>query len=161
MDAEWIISPTGRRILAHWLDHRPAWLWSADGETLIWHNPAARFFNGKLKKTGLKLSAEAVPIRGQVSRLIRLGSVGRSSLSRVQLLAGGRPLSETCSCTPLRLPDGELALLVVGIDAVDDEVIAAAGGLTADAMTEALFPPGTDYVVFSDGRAVGASRGHR
>ncbi len=159
MDAEWIISPTGRRILAHWLDHRPAWLWSADGETLIWHNPAARFFNGKLKKTGLKLSAEAVPIRGQVSRLIRLGSVGRSSLSRVQLLAGGRPLSETCSCTPLRLPDGELALLVVGIDAVDDEVIAAAGGLTADAMTEALFPPGTDYVVVSDGRAVGASRG--
>ena len=158
LDAEWIISPTGRRILAQWLDHRPGWLWSADGERLIWHNPAARFFNGKLKKTGLRLSAEAVPIRGQVSRLIRLGSVGRSSLSRVQLLAGGRPLSETCSCTPLRLPDGDLALLVIGIEAIDDDVIAAAGGLTADAMTESLLPPGTDYMIVSDGRAVGASR---
>src|SRR5689334_2675813 len=103
VDAEWIKSLTARRILMHWADHRPAWLWSADGSTLLWHNNAARLFNGKLKKSGLKLAAEAVPIRGQVARLIRLGALGRSSLSRVQFLAGDKPVATTCSCTPLTL----------------------------------------------------------
>jgi hypothetical protein len=93
VDAEWITSPAARRILVHWADQRPAWLWSQDGSTLLWRNASARLFNGKLKKTGLKLGAEPVPIKGQVARLIRLGAIGRSSLSRVQFLAGDRPRS--------------------------------------------------------------------
>ena len=100
MDAEWITSPTARRVLMHWADQRPAWLWSADGSTLIWRNTAARLFNARPKKDRVKLSPEAVPIRGQVARLIRLGSLGRSSLSRVQFLAGEKPVATTCSCTP-------------------------------------------------------------
>ena len=84
----------------HWADQRPAWLWSADGSTLIWRNTAARLFNARAKKDRVKLSPEAVPIRGQVARLIRLGSLGRSSLSRVQFLAGEKPVATTCSCTP-------------------------------------------------------------
>ena len=81
MDAEWIKSPTARRILAHWADARPAWLWSQDGETLLWRNEAARFFHGKVKKHGVKLAPEAVPIKGQIARLIRLGSANRLSTS--------------------------------------------------------------------------------
>ncbi len=145
MDADWITSPTARRILLHWADQRPAWLWSQDGGTLIWRNSAARLFNGKVKKYGLKYSVEAVPIKGQVARLIRLGSVGRSSLSRVQFLAGDRPLATTCSCTPLLLPSGETALLLVAVDPIEAEIREAAGGLTPDAMTDSLFPPGSSY----------------
>ncbi len=145
MDAEWITSPAARRTLAHWADRRPAWLWSHDGSTLLWRNSAARLFNSKLKKTGLRLSAEPVPIKGQVARLIRLGSVGRSSLSRVQFLAGERPVATTCTCTPLVMIDGELALLLVGVDPVGHDVIDTVGGLAPDAMSEALFPAGWSW----------------
>jgi len=105
VNAEWVRSAAARRILVHWADPRPAWLWSADGSTLVWHNGAALLFGAKLKKAGLKLANDAVPIKGQVPRLIRLGSAGRSSLSRIQFLAGGRPISTTCTVTPLELAD--------------------------------------------------------
>ena len=71
VDADWIKSPTARHVLLHWADARPTWLWSRDGSRLIWRNDAARFFRGKIKKHGLKLAPEAVPIRGQVARLVR------------------------------------------------------------------------------------------
>lgn len=129
----------------HWANSRPAWLWSQDGSTLLWRNAAARLVNAKVKKHGLKLAAEAVPIRGQVSRLIRLGSIGRSSLSRVQFLAGDKPASLTCSCTPLALNEGEAGLLLVGVDAIDPEIAAEAGDLGPDRMTETLFPADMKY----------------
>ncbi|RYE09435.1 MAG: HAMP domain-containing histidine kinase [Hyphomicrobiales bacterium] len=144
MNAEWITSPTARRILMHWADPRPAWLWSQDGGTLLWRNAAARLFAGKIKKHGPKL-ADAVPIKGQVARLIRLGSVGRSSLSRVQFIAGEKPVSTTCSCTPLPLPDGTAALLLVGVDPIDAELRESAGDLGHDALADALFPAGLAY----------------
>ena len=145
MSAEWITSSAARRILLHWADRRPAWLWSGDGGTLLWRNSAARLFNGKLKKTGLRLSAGPVPIKGQVARLVRLGSIGRSSLSRVQFLAGERPVATTCTCTPLVMMDGEVAVLLVGVDPVAQDIIDTAGGLTADAMSAALFPSGWSW----------------
>ena len=145
MDAEWITSPTARRILMHWADQRPAWLWSADGNALLWRNNAARLFNAKPKKERIKLSAPAVPIKGQVARLVRLGAVGRSSLSRVQFLAGDKPVATTCSCTPLTMPSGELALLVVGVDPIPAEVREGVGELAPDPMSEALFPAGVSY----------------
>ena len=115
MNAEWVRSPAARRILVHWADARPAWLWSGDGSTLLWRNAAARFFNAKLKKYGLKLAPEPVPIKGQVARLIRLGSPGRSSLSRIRFLAGGRPVSTTCTVTPIELADGQKGALIVAV----------------------------------------------
>ena len=145
VDAEWITSPAARRILVHFADPRPAWLWAHDGDTLLWRNPAAKLFNGRIKKHGLKLSPGAVPIKGQVARLIRLGGLDRASLSRVQMLAGDKPLSVTCSCTPLLLIDGELALLLVALDPVPADIREAAGGLLPDAMSEALFPVGVSY----------------
>lgn len=98
MDPEWIRTPTARLVLMHWADARPAWLWSQDGEMLLWRNDAARFFHGRIKKHGVKLAPDAVPIKGQIARLIRLGSMGRPSLSRIQFLAGERPISATCTC---------------------------------------------------------------
>ena len=122
VDAEWVRSAAARRILVHWADPRPAWLWSADGSQLLWRNGTAPLFGAKLKKSGLKLAPDAQPIKGQVPRLIRLGSLGRSSLSRIQFLAGGRPISTTCTVTPLELADGEAAALLVGVDPIEPDI---------------------------------------
>src|SRR5690606_26443441 len=130
VDSEWVTSPAARRILVHWADPRPAWLWSADGTPLLWRNAAAGLFGAKLKKTGLKPAPEPVPIKGQVARLIRLGSPGRTSLSRIQFLAGGRPASTTASATPLALADGRPGMLIVGVDPIAPEILEAGEGLT-------------------------------
>lgn len=156
MDADWIKSPSGRRVLVHWADPRPAWLWSGDGTHLLWRNPAARFFAARLKKSGLKLAPETVPIKGQVPRILRLGSPGRSSLSRIQFLAGDKPVSTTCTCTPLDLPGDRQAVLIVGVDPINPELLATAPG--PDRSLPTLLPPGLGYLVFSDdGRIIGGS----
>lgn len=150
MRAEWIKSPTARLVLLHWADARPAWLWSQDGETLLWRNDAARYFHGKIKKHGLKLAPEAVPIRGQIARLIRLGSMGRSSLSRIQFLAGDRPISTTCTCTPLQLDDGNTGLLIVGVDPIEPELLEAHDPMQVDRLTAGLLPQGAEFLLISE-----------
>jgi len=146
-----------RRVLVHWADVRPAWLWSEDGRSLLWRNPAARFFNGKLKKYRARLAPEPVPIKGQVARLIRLGSLGRSSLSRIQFLAGEKPVSATCTVTPIETPDGK-ALLIVDVDPVEPELLASAAEQAPDSLTETLFPPNSEYLLIEDGTLAGGSR---
>jgi signal transduction histidine kinase/PAS domain-containing protein len=126
MDADWITSPSARRVLQHEADPRPAWLWSQDGLSLIWQNAAAELFLAKLKKHGLKLAPPAVPIKGQVARNIRLGSPGRTSLARIQFLAGEKPASSTCATTPLIWQDGQPVLLIVGVDPIASDILAAA-----------------------------------
>ena len=138
MDADWITSPSARRVLQHAEDSRPAWLWSQDGQLLIWQNDAAPLFLAKLKKHGLKLAGAAVPIKGQIARNIRLGSVGRTSLARIQFIAGDRPASGTCATTPLTWQDGQTVLLVVGVDPIAAEILAAADDATDHAAPPAL-----------------------
>lgn len=128
MDADWITSPSARRVLQHAGDSRPAWLWSQDGQLLLWHNDAASLFLAKLKKSGLKLAQPALPIKGQIARNIRLGSPGRTSLARIQFLAGDKPASGTCATTPLLWQDGQMVLLIVGVDPIDAEILVAAQG---------------------------------
>ena len=157
VDAEWIKSPTARRIVVLWADPRPAWLWSQDGTVLLWRNAAARYFNSKIKKNGLKVGAEPTPIRGQVARLIRLGTPGRSSLARVQFLAGEKPVAETCSCTPLTLPGGEMALLLAALDPLPADVLEAAGPLADDGTVRRLLPDHAEYLVATGNRIIRGS----
>jgi signal transduction histidine kinase/PAS domain-containing protein len=138
MDADWVTSPSARRVLQHAADQRPAWLWSQDGQTLIWQNPAAGLFLAKLKKHGLKLAPSAVPIKGQVSRNIRLGSPGRTSLARIQFLAGEKPASSTCATTPLTWQDGQPVLLIVGVDPIAADVLQAAEGAVAQEAVDTI-----------------------
>src|SRR5690606_35908675 len=90
-------------------------------------NRAAGLFGGRLKSSGLKRPGAAVPVKGQVARVVRLGLIGQSTLSRVQFLAGRKPLSATCRCTPWQAADGALYLLMVGVDPIAPEVLEAAG----------------------------------
>lgn len=160
VNADWIKSPTARRVLAHWADARPAWLWSQDGARLIWRNDAARFFRGKIKKHGLKLAPEAVPIRGQVARLVRLGSPGRSSLSRIQFLSGDRPVSTTCACTPLQMPGGEIALLIVAVDPIEPDLLEADPHRAPDAATLQVLPDGAEFLIVDDDSRIAGGSGH-
>ncbi|MBO9589361.1 histidine kinase dimerization/phospho-acceptor domain-containing protein [Devosia sp.] len=137
MNAEWTTSPNARRVLQHAQDARPAWLWSQDGQRLIWSNPAAALFLGKLKKSGLRLAPLAVPLKGQVARTIRLGSPGRTSLARIQFNAGDKPASATCATTPLVLEGEETWLLIVSVDPIELEILAASGVLQGRAAGEA------------------------
>ncbi len=123
-------------------DSRPAWLWSQDGLSLLWQNAAAPLFLAKLKKHGLKVAPPAVPIKGQIARNIRLGSIGRTSLARIQFLAGDKPASSTCATTPLVWQDGQTALLVVGVDAIDTAILTAAaeGETESEPVIEAPAP---------------------
>jgi PAS domain-containing protein len=114
---------------------RPAWLFAADGSP-IWRNFAAGYFGARLKKSGLKLAVGAVPLKGQVARVLRLGSTGRTSLSRLQFLAGDRPASATCACTPLVWRDGEIALLVVGVDPIASDLLASGAATQAPSLPE-------------------------
>ncbi|MCF6327210.1 MAG: PAS domain-containing sensor histidine kinase [Devosiaceae bacterium] len=102
---------------------RPAWLWDSEGVELIWRNAAAKVFLASEKNSKLKLTKQPVPIAGQVRRLLRLGSPGLTSLSRVRFLAGGKPLSITCSCTPILLENNQSALMIVGVDPVKQKHI--------------------------------------
>jgi signal transduction histidine kinase len=162
MDSSWIKSPSGRRVIEHWADARPSWLWSQDGRTLLWRNTAARFFQAKPRKGDrapsgeiMASAGEIAPIRGQVARLIRLGSPNRASLSRMQFLAGEQAVSATCACTPVNLPDEQLALLVVHVDPI--EAAQFAPSESRDKLLEAILPPGSDYLLMDEDGAIGGS----
>jgi signal transduction histidine kinase/PAS domain-containing protein len=130
MNETWTTLPHAPDVLRHADDARPAWLWSADGQKLIWSNPAAALFLARIKKHGLKRAQPARPIKGQVARIIRLGSPGRSSLARIQFIAGEQPVSATCTTTPLIWDKDEIALLIVGVDPIHADILALAGETT-------------------------------
>jgi signal transduction histidine kinase len=156
MDADWIKSSTARRILLHWADPRPAWLWSADGSNLLWRNISARYFYGKVKKHGIKLSPDATPIKGQIPRILRMGTLGRPSLSRLQFLVGEKPVSATCQCTPLKLADDQTAVLVVAVDPIDAPLLQEP--MAYDSFSEGLLPPDAEHLLLDeDGLPAGGS----
>lgn len=124
MNASWLQSQTVRRVAGLMTDPRPAWLWAAgERETLIWRNRASEAFIGKLRR---KRWDEFVPVSRQVARNIRLGTLDLASLSRMQFSLGSKPISATCTCTPVLLETGETGLLVVLADPVGAGALAAA-----------------------------------
>ncbi|WP_404406039.1 histidine kinase dimerization/phospho-acceptor domain-containing protein [Pelagibacterium halotolerans] len=126
MNQDWTEKPDAHRALALQGDPRPAWLWADGGKELLWHNDAAELFGAKIKSSGLKRAEPAEPVKGQITRILRLGLLGQSTLSRMQFVAGRKPLSATCVCTSLDLGDERPALLVVGVDPIAEDIRAAA-----------------------------------
>jgi len=145
MGSEWFRSAQAARAIGYLTDPRPAWLWSSDGKRLLWRNPAARLFRARIKKHKLKLAPPAEPIKGLVPRLMRLGTPGRASLSRIQFIAGGKPISATCTATPLTLVDDRRALLIVGVDPVE-KALMSNFGMSAD-IVDGLFAGEAEFLV--------------
>lgn len=147
MGEGWIYSEVGQRVLGYALDPRPVWFWNEDGSVLIWRNMAAKLFRSKFKKKGLKFLPDPVPLKGQVSRLIKLGAHGRASVSRMRFQMGKKPVSSTCSCIPLINDERQKGLLVISTDAIDlAQFDGDAFTLVAD---EQLFEPAQDYAIIS------------
>lgn len=124
MDEAWTSHPQAERVLALAGDSRPAWLWSGDGARLLWHNHAAALFGAKIKNGTLRRADSPVPVKGQIGRILRLGLTGRPMLSRMQFIAGRKPMSATCLCTPLPLGEDKPCLLVVGADPIAEDILA-------------------------------------
>jgi signal transduction histidine kinase/PAS domain-containing protein len=147
MNEDWIYSEVGQRVLGYALDPRPVWFWNEDGSVLIWRNLAAKLFRSKFKKKGLKFLPDPIPLKGQVSRLIKLGSNGRASVSRMRFRMGKKPVSSTCSCIPLHYGEKQKGLLVISTDAIDlAQFDGDAFALVAD---EQLFEPAQNYAIVS------------
>ncbi|NGP17344.1 hypothetical protein [Devosia aurantiaca] len=147
MNERWSTLPDARRVLPLAEDARPAWLWSQDGQKLIWSNRAAELFAAKIKKSALKLAPPAVPIKGQINRIMRLGTTGRSSLARIQFLTGERPVSATCSTTPLVWEDSEPVLLITAVDPIADDILALARGEAEPELVQPIEEPLRDEPV--------------
>lgn len=148
MVENWITSPAGRKVIGTFADAKPAWLWSGDGKDLIWANPAARLRGAKSKKRRLKLAPVLTPIKGQVARLMRLGALGRSSLSRMQFTLGKKPVSATCTCTPLTLENSAPALMIVEVDAIDRDLMA--DHWCAEDVLKDIFGSETPFAVYDE-----------
>lgn len=158
MSLDWTRLAAARSVIGLTTDPRPAWLWSGDGNTLLWRNRASALFGAKVKKSGLKRVEDPRPIKGQIARVIRLGLFGRATLSRVQFLAGRKPLSATCTCTPLMLGEARPALLIVGVDPIARDILEAEGA--AEALDHPFFTLPVDYALFAaDGTVLSASPG--
>ncbi|WP_196259480.1 sensor histidine kinase [Pelagibacterium limicola] len=124
MTDAWTSQPDAERAFTLAADPRPAWLWSGDGTRLLWHNHAATLFGAKAKNGTLKRAEAPVPIKGQIGRILRLGLAGRPMLSRMQFIAGRKPLSATCLCTPLAIGEDRPGLLITGVDPIAGEILA-------------------------------------
>jgi PAS domain-containing protein len=66
-------------------------------------------------------------------------------------------MADTCSCTPLRLPDGQMTLLMAALDPLPADVLDAAGPLADDGLTRRLLPDGAGYVVAAGHRVMRGS----
>lgn len=150
MAGDWTTSDKAADVFSLTLDQRPAWLWNEDGDRLVWRNVAAVLFRARAGPEGLKLAPLPVPIKGQVARRIRIGAQGRASLSRVRFLAGRKPVSATCLCTPLEL-GGEVYLLIAETEAIEAPL--ATGEPWQTALATKLFGEERGYVIEgADGR---------
>ncbi|MGJ8529552.1 sensor histidine kinase [Maritalea sp.] len=153
MHQDWIYTSVGQRVLSYALDPRPVWFWNEDGSELVWRNLAAKLFRSKFKKKkGLTFLPDPVPLKGQVSRLVKLGHEGRASISRMRFQMGKKPVSTTCSCVPLSLRKGKLGLLVISTDSIDfSQFDGDAFALVAD---EQLFNPALTYAIVDESHEI-------
>lgn len=96
------------------LSPMPAWLWSADGDRLLWTNAAgARVFGEPDTATAIARGLKPADLhRRQVMQLARrLTAVNETRLERLR--GFGAPLGGLATCACTRLPFGESSLLLL------------------------------------------------
>ena len=105
------------RIAPHATGLQPAWLWSADGSTILWTNAAGAAAFGLRDRRQLAEPLGAFdPHRRQVTQLaIRLPKSGAARLERMRGFGATPGQLATCSCAQLALEDGTNAILIVSL----------------------------------------------
>jgi len=104
-------------------DQRPAWVFSRDGRSVRWANPAggAMFGIGQFADMAGKMAPEADPVARQLANVAHsLGEGG--SLARLRLTSGARAVPLLCQCRPVRTADGQRGVLVIALDAPMQDV---------------------------------------
>ncbi len=116
-------------------DPRPAWVFSRDGQSILWANPAGGAMFGARRFVDLagKTVPQSDPFATQLANLARALSEG-GGLARLRLKPGLRAVPLLCQCRPLRTADGQRGILVIALDAPaqDAKVSDAAAAVFAD-----------------------------
>ena len=111
-----LLSLRDPRLAERATDSAPAWLWTADGQKVLWANPAAvRIFNASNAR---ELSERAVgpadQHRRQVAQLAqRLPADGATRLERLRGFGAALGMLTTCACSRLKAPGDISAVLVI------------------------------------------------
>lgn len=141
MHSSWLKAGAGQNIMALSHDRRPAWLWVSEDDSPIWTNDSAQL--ASIAACG---DADCLrPIAGQVKRLLRLGTINLPLVARIPFIAGSKPDSISCMCTPIELPNGNKALLVVAQKKIKKHQFAERE--TLDPQVFAFLPTNVSYVL--------------
>jgi PAS domain S-box-containing protein len=97
---------------------RPAWLWNATGDRVLWANAAgAAFFDARSPQALASLSGlDRAQARPHLARIATTGPVDRPSLERLRFYKGLKVVLFTCQCRRLVLGTGESAALIIAAD---------------------------------------------
>ena len=117
----------------------PAWLWSADGASILWANAAGRAALGITDPDAMTRSL-ADPHARQVADLAtRLPAGGATRLERMRGFGARLGGLTTCACSHLALPDGQAAVLLVSLQPASAPAappLAASSAVRADIVTQ-------------------------
>jgi PAS domain S-box-containing protein len=139
-------------------DPRPAWVFSRDGRSVRWSNPAggAMFGARRFADMAGKTAPETDSFARQLANVAHnLGHGG--TLARLRLTSGARAVPLLCQCRPLRTAEGQRGILVIAMEAPGRDVAVsedAAAAFASDPKTapasdgamrraEHSLPPGT------------------
>ena len=133
----------------HVFGDKPAWLFAADGEAILWANAAGLAF---LDIRGLAaLSRYRLPSSSPVARRLQQltsRSGGASGLERFRFFVGMRARMAACQCQSVALDDGSTGILAIAVDAGSSskDPAQAQFDLLAKAGLDAALVDGSDAV---------------
>ncbi|MFN4169771.1 MAG: PAS domain-containing sensor histidine kinase, partial [Pannonibacter phragmitetus] len=100
---------------------RPAWIWNAAADSILWANAAgAAFFDASsAEDLGQVPGLERSQARPHLARIAAEGPVGKPVLERLRFYKGLRAILLTCQCQRLELPDGSYGALIAAVDGAE------------------------------------------
>ena len=110
-----VLAASDPRLAAYAASRLPAWLWSADGNRILWANPAGARLFGAASTTALaeKTFGPADLHRRQIARLAaRLRPGGAIRLERLQGFGAAPGMLATCGASRIDFADGSHGVLI-------------------------------------------------
>ncbi len=126
-------------------DARPAWVFSRNGRSVRWANPAGGAVFGARRFSDMagRSAPEADPFARQLARVARnLGEGG--TLARLRLTSGARAVPLLCRCRPVRTLEGQRGILIIAVDAPKRDMPISKDMAAAFASEVQSAPPSTD-----------------